>query len=333
MNQRIQILIIIAIAVGIFFVIIGSSTFYVVDVKTQAVVTQFGKPVKTATEPGLHIKIPFIQKVIYFEKRIIEWDGEPSDILTRDKENIGLNAWARWKIIDPLKFYTSLGLESRGQGVLDEVIESAVKNVVSAYPLDEILRDSNRKLVYTTEELEKAEMQKKIRIDNGRSDLVQEIRTMANNGLTERYGFELVDVKIKRINYVLTVIPKIFDRMRSERMRIASKYESEGRREEAEILGQMKKELEGIESEGYKVAVETKGVADAEAIRIYADAYKKSPEFYTFTKTLETYEKTISKKARLILSTDSEYFQYLKSSKESGEVEVPATNSQQRIEE
>jgi len=270
---------------------------------------------------------------MFFEKRIIEWDGEPSDILTRDKENIGINTWARWRIVDPLKFYTSLGLESRGQGVLDEVIESAVKNVVSAYPLDEILRDSNRKLVYTTEELEKAEMQKKILIDNGRSNLVQEIRTMANNGLTERYGLELIDVRIKRINYVLAVIPKIFDRMRSERMRIASKYESEGRREEAQILGQMKKELEGIESEGYKVAVETRGLADAEAIRIYADAYKKSPEFYTFTKTLESYEKTINKKARLILSTDSDYFQYLKSSKKSEEVEVPATNSQQRIEE
>jgi len=333
MNPRIQILIIMAIAVGIFFVIIGASAFYVVDVKTQAVVTQFGKPVRTTTEPGLHIKTPFVQKVMFFEKRIIEWDGEPSDILTRDKENIGINTWARWRIVDPLKFYTSLGLESRGQGVLDEVIESAVKNVVSAYPLDEILRDSNRKLVYTTEELEKAEMQKKILIDNGRSNLVQEIRTMANNGLTERYGLELIDVRIKRINYVLAVIPKIFDRMRSERMRIASKYESEGRREEAQILGQMKKELEGIESEGYKVAVETRGLADAEAIRIYADAYKKSPEFYTFTKTLESYEKTINKKARLILSTDSDYFQYLKSSKKSEEVEVPATNSQQRIEE
>ena len=333
MNQRIQILIIIAIAVGIFFVIIGAGAFYVLDVKSQAVVTQFGKPVRTVTEPGLHVKIPFIQNVVYFEKRIIEWDGEPSDILTRDKENIGLNTWARWRIVDPLKFYTSLGSESRGQGVLDEVIESAVKNVVSAYPMHEIVRDTNRKLVYTTEELESAELQKKIRIDNGRSDLVNEIRMMADSGLTERYGLELVDVRIKRINYVLTVIPKIFDRMRSERMRISSRYESEGRREEAEILGQMKKELEGIESEGYKVAVETKGLADAEAIRIYAEAYKRAPEFYSFTKTLETYEKTINNKAHLILSTDSEYFRYLKDPKKSEEVEVPATISQQPIDE
>ncbi len=335
MKPRAQILIIIAIVVVVGSIILCASSFYVVDVRTQAVVTQFGKPVRTVTEPGLHVKVPFIQTVRYFEKRIIEWDGEPSDILTRDKENIGVNTWARWRIMDPLKFYTSLGLENRGQGVLDEVIESAVKNVVSAYPLDEILRDTNRKLTYTTEELEKAELQKKIHIDKGRTNLVKEIRTMANKGLTERYGLELVDVRIKHINYVSTVIPKIFDRMRSERMRIASKYESEGRREEAEILGQMKKELEGIESEGYKVAIETRGVADAEAIRIYADAYKKAPEFYTFTKTLETYKKTISNKTRLILSTDSDYFQYLNSSLGRAEKEKPDadTFSHQIIEE
>lgn len=314
MKPRVQILIVAAIIAVVASVIIGASALYIVDVKTQAVVTQFGKPVRTVTDAGLHVKVPFIQMVRYFENRIMEWDGEPSDILTRDKENIGINTCARWRIVDPLIFYTSLGFEDRGQGVLDEVIESAVKNVVSAYPLDEILRDTNRKLTYTTEELEKAELQKKIHIKQGRANLVREIRTMANESLTERYGFELLDVRIKHINYVSAVIPKIFDRMRSERMRIASKYESEGRREEAEILGQMKKELEGIESEGYKVAVETKGIADAEAIRIYADAYKKAPEFYTFTKTLETYEKTINKNTRLILSTDSDYFQYLKGS-------------------
>ncbi len=333
MKPRAQILIIIAIVVVVGVIIIGSSTFYVVDVKTQAVVTQFGKPVRTVTEPGLHVKTPFIQIVIYFENRILEWDGEPSDILTRDKENIGVNTWARWKIVDPLKFYTSLGRENSGQGVLDEVIESAVKNVVSAYPLNEVLRDTNRKLAYTTEELEKAEMEKKIHIDKGRTNLVEKIRVMANKGLTERYGLELLDVRIKHINYVATVIPKIFDRMRSERMRIASKYESEGRREEAEILGQMKRELEGIESEGYKVAIETRGVADAEAIRIYADAYKKAPEFYTFTKTLETYEKTISNKTRLILSTDSDYFQYLNSSMGREKNENPDTLTTQTIEE
>ncbi|MCP5004089.1 MAG: protease modulator HflC, partial [Planctomycetes bacterium] len=246
MKPRVQILIIIIMAVVIISVIIGASSLYVVDVKTQAVVTQFGRPVRTVMAPGLHAKVPFIQAVIYFENRIIEWDGEPSDILTRDKENIGINTWGRWKIVDPLKFYTSLGLENRGQGVLDEVIESAVKNVVSAYPLNEILRDTNRKLTYTTEELEKAELQKKIHIDMGRTSLVEEIRTMANGGLKERYGLELLDVRIKHINYVSTVIPKIYDRMRSERIRIANKYESEGRREEAEILGQMKRELEGI---------------------------------------------------------------------------------------
>ncbi len=311
MKQKTQLYITVAVIAVVAVIIIASNSLYVVDIKSQCVITQFGKPKKVVTEPGLKIKTPFIQKAKFFEKRVIEWDGEPSDILTRDKENIGINTWARWKIVDPLRFYTSLGTEGRGQGVLDEVIESAVKNIVSSYPLNEVLRNTNRKLEYTTVELEKAEMDKKVHVSNGRAHLVNEIKDMANDGLKGRYGMTLIDVRIKHINYVRAVIPKIFDRMRSERMRIASKYESEGRREEAEILGYMKKELEKIESEGYKKAAETRGEADAEAIKIYADAYKKAPEFYSFTKTLETFEKTIDNNTRLYLSTDSDYYKYL----------------------
>ncbi|MEK6738593.1 MAG: protease modulator HflC, partial [Planctomycetota bacterium] len=213
-----------------------NASLYVVDVRVQAVVTQFGKPVRTVSKPGLYAKTPFIQEIRYFDKRLLEWDGEPSDILTRDKENIGVGTWARWKISDALKFYTSLGSEERGQRVLDEVIESAVKNVVSAYPLKEVLRNTNRKLEYTTKELEEAEDAKKVLINLGRDKIVEDIRKMAARALEERYGIELVDVRIKYINYVEAVIPKIYDRMRSERIRIANKYESEGRREEAEIL-------------------------------------------------------------------------------------------------
>jgi len=313
MKQKAQAYVTIAIIAVVAIIIIVSSSFYVVDIKSQCVITQFGRPVKVVKEPGLKFKTPFIQKAKFFEKRIIEWDGEPSDILTRDKENIGINTWARWRIVDSLKFYTSLGTESRGQGVLDEVIESAVKNIVSAYPLNEVLRNTKRKLEYTTVELEKAEMDKEVKVSHGRSSLVREINEMANEGLSERYGIELVDVRIKHINYVPAVIPKIFDRMRSERIRIANKYESEGRRDEAEILGYMKKELEKIESEGYKIAVETRGEADAEAVKIYADAYGKDPDFYSFTKTLETYEKTIDENTRLYLSTDSDYYKYINS--------------------
>jgi membrane protease subunit HflC len=311
MKQNTQAFITIAIIAVVAVIIIASSSFYVVDIKSQCVITQFGRPVKIVQQPGLKIKTPFIQKAKFFEKRIIEWDGEPSDILTRDKENIGINTWARWKIVDPLKFYTSLGTEDRGQGVLDEVIGSAVKNIVSSYPLNEMLRNTNRKLEYTTVELEKAETDKNVHISNGRSSLVKEINKMADEGLSDRYGMELVDVRIKHINYIPAVIPKIFDRMRSERIRIANKYESEGRREEAEILGYMKKELEKIESEGYKIATETRGEADAEAVKIYADAYGKDPDFYSFAKTLETYEKTIDENTRLYLSTDSDYYKYI----------------------
>ena len=311
MKQNTQAFITIAIIAVVAVIIIASSSFYVVDIKSQCVITQFGRPVKIVQQPGLKIKTPFIQKAKFFEKRIIEWDGEPSDILTRDKENIGINTWARWKIVDPLKFYTSLGTEDRGQGVLDEVIGSAVKNIVSSYPLNEMLRNTNRKLEYTTVELEKAETDKNVHISNGRSSLVKEINKMADEGLSDRYGMELVDVRIKHINYIPAVIPKIFDRMRSERIRIANKYESEGRREEAEILGYMKKELEKIESEGYKIATETRGEADAEAVKIYAEAYGKDPDFYSFAKTLETYEKTIDENTRLYLSTDSDYYKYI----------------------
>ncbi|MBI5678531.1 MAG: protease modulator HflC [Planctomycetes bacterium] len=306
-------IIIITIIAVVAVLICLKASLYVVDVRLQAVITQFGKPTRTVTEPGLYVKSPFIQEVRYFDKRLLEWSGEPSDILTRDKENIGVGTWARWKIIDPLKFYTSLGTESRGQGVLDEVIESAVKNVVSAYTLKEVLRNTNRKLEYTTKELEDAEDIKKVLITMGRDKIVEEIRKMAARALEGRYGIELVDVRIKYINYVEAVIPKIYDRMRSERIRIANKYESEGRREEAEILGSMKRELERIESEGYRTAEETMGQANAEAVKIYAEAYEKAPEFYSFTKTLETYESTFNKQTHLILTTDGDYFRYLKS--------------------
>lgn len=305
-------IIITIIAVAVLLICLKGS-LYVVDVRLQSVITQFGKPVRTITEPGLYFKTPFIQDVRYFDKRLLEWSGETSDILTRDKENIGVGTWARWKIADTLRFYTSLGTESRGQGVLDEVIESAVKNVVSAYTLREVLRNTNRKLEYTTKELEEAEDIKKVMITMGRDKIVEEIREMATRALEGRYGIELVDVRVKYINYVEAVIPKIYDRMRSERIRIANKYESEGRREEAEILGSMKRELERIESEGYRTAEEIKGQADAEAIRVYAEAYKNAPEFYSFTKTLETYESTFNKQTHLILTTDGDYFKYLKS--------------------
>lgn len=305
-------IIIILIGVAVLLICLNAS-LYVVDVRVQAVVTQFGKPVRTVSMPGLYAKTPFIQEIRYFDKRLLEWNGEASDILTRDKENIGVGTWARWKISDALKFYTSLGSEERGLRVLDEVIESAVKNVVSSHPLKEVLRNSNRKLEYTTQELEEAEDSKKVLIGLGRDKIVEEIRKMAARALEERYGIDLADVRIKYINYVEAVIPKIYDRMRSERIRIANKYESEGRREEAEILGAMKRELERIESEGYRTAEETRGKANAEALRIYAEAYQKAPEFYSFIKTLETYETTFNKQTHLILTTDGDYFKYLKS--------------------
>ncbi len=309
MNKQAITFIIVIVVIAAFVLIKGS--LYVVDIREQVVVTQFGKPVRTVTDPGLYTKVPFVQKIRSFEKRAIDWDGEASDILTRDKENIEVNTWALWKIVDPLKFYTALDAEYRGQGVLDEVISSNVKNIVSNYLLKEVVRDTNRKLEYTTKELENTDATKAVLIEKGRGKLMEEIKLAASYQLNERYGIELVDVVIKHINYVSSVIPKIYDRMRSERLRIANKYESEGRRKEAEIVGSTKKELERIESEGYKIAKELIGAADAQAIKIYAEAYKKTPEFYSFLKTLETYKTTINDNTTLILDTDGEYFKYL----------------------
>ena len=312
MNKQSLILIIVVAIIAAFVLLKGS--LYVVDIREQVVVTQFGRPVRTVTEPGLYTKVPFIQTTRSFDKRALEWDGESSDILTRDKENIEVNTWALWKIVDPLKFYTALDAEYRGQGVLDEVIESSVKNIVSSYLLKEVVRDTNRKLLYTTKELQNTNRVSVI--DKGRAKLMEEIKLTAGLQLEDRYGMQLIDVVIKHINYVSSVIPKIYDRMRSERLRIANKYESEGRKKEAEIVGSTKKELERIESEGYKIAKELMGAADAQAIKIYAEAYKKKPEFYSFLKTLETYKTTINDNTTLILNTDGDYFKYIENYQE-----------------
>jgi membrane protease subunit HflC len=312
MSQGKRVLIVLGLIVFFAILKIVAETFYIVDIREHAVVTQFGRPVRVVSDPGLRAKKPLIQEVRYFPKLIIEWDGEPSDILTRDKENIEVNTWARWRIVDPLKFYTSLGTVNSGAGVLDEVIDASVKNVVSSYPLLEVLRDSNRSLEYTTRELEDMAGARDLAIEKGRSSLLEEVQVMASAELGDTYGIELVDVQIKHINYVESVIPKIYDRMRSERIRIANRYESEGEQKREEILGELKRGLEEIESQGYRRSQEILGSADAEATLIYASAYERDPEFYTFLKTLETYEETIDAETDIVAGPDWEFYRFLK---------------------
>lgn len=294
-----------------------SGVMYVVDETKQVVITQFGKPVgDSITTAGLHFKKPFVQKARYFEKRLLEWDGDPNQIPTKDKKYIWVDTTARWKIVDALKFLQSVNNEMGAHARLDDIINSATRDTVTRHLLIETVRNSNRiieevkevgkDVILTDEALE--------RIEVGREKL-EEIILHDAKELAPKYGIELVDVRIKRINYVQDVRRKVYDRMISERKRAAEQYRSEGQGRRAEIDGQRGKELKLITSEAYRQAEGLKGKADAEVIGIYARAYNQDPEFYSFFKTLETYKTTIDETSTIILTTDSDYYKYLKSLK------------------
>jgi membrane protease subunit HflC len=308
-KNRIYIILVIA------FLIIIFNAFYVLDERQQVIITQFGDPIGgPVTTAGLHMKVPFIQKVHTFEKRILEWDGDPKQIPTSDKRYIWLDTFSRWQIIDPLTFYQTVRSEPFAHGRLDDIISGTTRDIVSSNTLIEIVRNSNRTLNFT-EEFEESYASGVVEetIDMGRSVIANEIFLRASN-LCEEYGIRLIDVKVKRINYNQEVGQKVYERMISERQKIAAKYRSEGQGNSAEILGKMQRELDQIQSEAYKQAQEIIGRADAEAIRIYANAYNRDPGFYEFLKTLETYEQTMDKKNTLIMTTDSDYYKFIKDS-------------------
>lgn len=291
------------------------SPFYILYEGRQAIITQFGKPVgEPVTQAGLKLKIPFIQNVHYFEKRILEWDGYPNQIPTKDKKYIWVDTTARWKIVDPLKFYQSVSNERGAQARLDDIIDSAVRDAVTSHKLISIVRSTNRvmeELTLKSDESESIEESALEKINVGREELRKEIITRAKE-LVHNYGIELIDVRIKRVNYIEEVRKKVYDRMIAERKRAAEKYRSEGRGIRAEIEGKTEKELKLILSEAYKKSQKIKGEADSKATQIYAEIYSKDKEFYTFLKTLETYKNTVDKDSIIILTTDSDYFRYLK---------------------
>jgi len=306
LNKLILIIVVLAI-------IIIASALYIVGERQQVIITQFGDPIGGAiTNAGLHLKIPFIQKVHYFEKRILEWDGDPKQIPSSDKRYIWIDTFSRWKIVDPLQFYQTTRNETFAHSRLDDIISGTTRDIISSNSLIELVRNSNRKMTFS-EEFEIALIQDIIEepIDIGRSKIADKIFEISSP-LVAEYGIQLIDVKIKRINYVQEVRAKVYERMISERNKIAAKYRSEGQGNSAEILGKMQRELDQIQSEAYKTAQEIKGKADANAIKIYANAYNRDPGFYEFLKTLETYESTIDKKNTLIMTTDSDYFKYFK---------------------
>ena len=298
------------VAVVMLFIV---GAIYVVPETAQVVVTQFGKPVgDPVTRAGLHFKVPFIQQAHYFDKRLLEWDGDPNQIPTMDKKYIWVDVTARWKIVDALTFLESVGNERGAQARLDDIINSATRDVVTSHLLVEAIRDSNRILDQETgEEAVTIAEEALERITVGRHEIEREILDRADE-IAPQYGIKIVDVRIKRINYVEDVRTKVYDRMISERKRAAEKYRSEGRGKSAEIQGQMEKELKVITSEAYKTAQGVRGQADAEAITIYAESYNKDPEFYSFMKTLETYGDTIDGQTTIILTTDADYYKYLK---------------------
>ena len=313
----------ITIAVMIAAILIVSGVVYMIDETQQVVITQFGEPIgMPITNAGLHFKIPFIQQANYFEKRILEWDGNPNQVPTKDKKYIWVDTTARWKIVDALKFLQSVTNETGAQARLDDVIDSATRDFVTSHNLVEAVRNTNRIIEErAAEQLDEPSDQLAGELEKiafGRDALTRGILQEAAK-IVPQYGIEIVDVRIKRINYVSEVQQKVFDRMISERKRAAEQYRSEGQGKKAEIEGQTGKELKQIQSEAYKVAEEIKGKADAEAIGIYADAYNRDPNFYAFLKTLDTYKNTIDEGTTIILTTDSEYLTYLKGTKEVSE--------------
>jgi len=307
---------IIGILVVLIIVLFISGAVFIVDETKQVVITQFGKPVgEPITAAGLHFKKPVIQQAHYFEKRLLEWDGDPNQIPTKDKRYIWLDITARWRIVDALKFLQSVGAEANAHGRLDDIINSATRDAITSHLLVEAIRNSNRileskekeeEIVVTKEALEEIKV--------GRQNLAAMILEKAEV-LAPQYGIELVDVRIKRINYVEAVGRKVYERMIAERKRAAEQYRSEGQGKKAEIEGQMGKELKQITSEAYRTAQGIRGKTDAQTIKIYADAYNNDPQFYSFLKTLETYRDTIDDNSTIILTTDSDYYRYLKSLK------------------
>jgi membrane protease subunit HflC len=325
------------IMLAVLVVLIAGGTFYQVDETEQVIITQFGEPVRgPITTPGLKMKVPFIQTVRRFDKRILEWDGLPGQIPTLDKRFIVLDTTARWRITDPLRFLQSVGEERSAQTRLDDLINSAARDVVSSHMLIQAVRTFTREL--SPEVLDEGGPTEGGPTEEPRAvsgtgkpdtavpptaqDVAPEER-LGRDRLTAlmvkrarenlpTLGIELVDVRVKTINYVREVEQQVYKRMISERQRIAARFRSEGDGASAKIRGEKERELDRLRSEAYRKAQEISGKADAEAARIYAEAYGQDPEFYAFYQTLEAYKQTLQKNANLLVTTGSDFYRYLK---------------------
>jgi len=297
---------------AVIVLVLAYSSAYVVDETEQVVITRFGKVVKTTIDPGLNFMVPFFDKANRFPKNLQEWDGDPGQIPTLDKTYIWVDAFARWKIVDPIKFFQTVSNMASARGRLDDIIDPAVRNFITSYSLIEAVRKSNRELPLEIDEEDiRKDRLATYSITTGREKITRGILKQAQPKL-DKFGIELVDVKIKRINYANRVRQSVYERMSAERKQMAEKFRSEGKGEASKIIGEKERDMKQITSEAYKTAQEIKGKADAEATKIYAQAYNEDPEFYSFTKTLEIYTQALDKESDLILSTDSEFLKYFK---------------------
>ena len=291
---------------------------YVVDEAQQVILTRFGKPVGApVSTPGFHLKMPFVTVVHYFDKRFLEWDGEANQLPTRDKRFIWVDTYARWRISDPLKFFQRLKDERGAQTRLDDILDGETRNSIANHDLVEVVRTSNR-----TPELDESQtVEERVTLEPiavGRDRIREEILTKAQ-ARTSDLGIEILDVRLKRINYVTEVQDKVFDRMIAERQRIAARFRSQGEGEALRIQGEKDRDLQQIRSEAYREAQEIRGKADAAATAIYAEAYDRSADtrkLYRFLKSMETLEATVDAETLLLLSSDGELFRYLKQSDE-----------------
>jgi modulator of FtsH protease HflC len=313
------------------YVLIGS--IYTVSEVEQAIITQFGEPVGApVTTAGLKLKVPFIQDVNLIDKRVLEWDGNPSDMPTKDKLYVSVDLFARWRIVDPLQYFLRLHDERSAQSRLDDVLGSETRNAVAKHELIEIVRTTKERVplrdAVAADSGRELDVGSLVPIQMGRKLVEQEIFVEAAEKVRV-FGIELLDIRFKRINYNESVRPKIYDRMISERRQIAERFLSEGNGEAARIRGNRVRDLNKIQSEAYRQVEEIRGAADAKATEIYAKAYNQSPEavaFYEFTRTMQSYKSIIAENTTVVLSTGSDLFKYLKGMTPDGDV-VPTPRS------
>jgi membrane protease subunit HflC len=316
MSKSAQIALLAVLGIGAY---LATSALYTVSEVEQVIITQFGKPVgDPVTSAGLKIKVPLIQDVNPIDKRVLEWDGSPSDMPTKDKLYISVDLFARWRITDPLQYFLRLRDERSAQSRLDDILGSETRNAVAKHELIEIIRTTKDREplrdVLLTDAEKDLNMGALVPIQKGRQLVEQQIFAAAAEKVRV-FGIELLDIRFKRINYNESVRPKIYDRMISERRQIAERFLSEGNGEAARIRGNRVRDLNKIQSEAYRQVEEIRGVADAKATEIYAGAYNQSPEavtFYEFTRTMQAYQAIIAENTTLVLSTDSDLFKFLK---------------------